>query len=273
MHILTGHIEELVLTALLKDGSLRTSELLEKAFRKRQYTKQGVYRVLRKLKAEEKVVIYKSTVSINNFWREQLQSLLDAHDSGNSIVGDVRELQSGDRLSLKLRGLSAADQVWSHLFIPIEKWLSNRHPLFLYNQHNWTGLLRKETDRVHVERLERSRRPTYLTIGSIATLDKAVTRTMESKYFEHSFNAKLKFSFYIAVIGDFVFQMKLLGNGDTRINTIFSEKDAVTAKSLMEKADKQILCRIIVEKNATKAASWKKRLGKDFYIPKKYRHF
>lgn len=273
MHILTGHIEELVLTALLKEGPLKTSALLEKAFRKNQYTKQGVYRVLRKLKAEEKVVIYKSIVSINNFWREQLQSLLGAHDSGNSIVGDVRGLQSGDRLSLKLRGLSTADQVWSHLFIPIEKELSNRHPLFLYNPHNWTGLLREETDRIHAERLARSRRPTYLTIGSIATLDKAVTRSVESKYLEYSFNAKLRFPFYIAVIGDCVFQMRLLGDGNTRINTIFAEEDAVTAKNLLEKADRQILCRIIVEKDATKATSWKKRLGKDFYIPEKYRHF
>src|SRR3989338_9289771 len=99
MKILTGHIEELVLTALLKEGPLKTSDLLEKAFRKNQYTKKVVYRVLRMLRFEEKVVIYKSVVSINNFWREQLQSLLSTSPLDTSVIGDARGLENGDRLS------------------------------------------------------------------------------------------------------------------------------------------------------------------------------
>ena len=274
MHILTGHIEELVLTALLKEGSLTTSELLERSFRRHHYTKQGVYRVLRKLKAEEKIVVYKSVVSINNFWRDQLQSLLAAKDPDTSIVGDVRGLKKGDRLSLKLRGLSTVDQVWSHLFISVEKDLSNRHPLFLYNPHNWTALLREETDRTHAERFEQSQRPTYLVVNSTSKLDKAVTQAMQFKYLEYSFTTKLRIPFYISVIADYVLQIKLLGEGNAKIDSIFtSEHDIVTAKDMLAKLDHQISCRIVVEKDPVKAALWKKRLGKDFDIPKKYRDF
>lgn len=275
MQLLNGHIEGLILNILLRDGSLSTKELLGKVFADRSCTRQGMYRALRKLKTEEKIVVYKSAVSINNFWREQLQSLLTANDPAVTIVGDVRGLKKDDRISLRLHGLSIADQVWSHIFIPIEKELSPQHPLFLYNPHNWTALLREETDRVHAQRLEQNRRPTYLLIGSVTRLDKTVTRSMEFKYLEYSFSSSSRFPFYIAVIGDYIFQMKLLGDGNVKIDSIFStEHDVTIAKDLLAKLDSQkIKCRIIIEKSPLKAVQWKKRIGKDFYIPKKYRDF
>lgn len=273
MRLLTGNIEEAVLTSLLREGALPTKELVEKVSKKHACTKQGVYRVLRKLKSEEKVVMYKSIVSINNFWREQLQSLLTLN-TRVSIVGDLRGLKEGDRLSLKLRGLSIADQVWSHLFISIEKELLRHHPLFLYNPHNWSAILREETDRVHAQRFEQNQRPAYLVVGSIGKLDKMVTRAMEFKYLEYSFSPRLHFPFYVAVISDYVFQMKLLGEGNAKIDAIFiSEQDVPAAKNLLAKLDNQVVCRVIVEKDPIKATLWKKRLGKDFYIPKKYIDF
>lgn len=272
MQLLSGKIEESVLSFLLTEGVLPTKELVEKVSRKHSCTKQGVYRVLRKLKSEEKIVIYKSTVSINNFWRERLQSLLSINNTETSIVGDLRKLKKGDRISLKLKGLSSTDQVWSHLFVSIEKELPNHYPLFLYNPHNWTSLLREEADKAHAEHLTQNKRPAYLMIGSTKELDKEATRAMEFKYLEYSFSSKLHVPFYIAVISDYVFQMKLLGEGDNKMESIFSkEHDIQTAKNLLAKLDTQISCRIVVEKNPAKASEWKKRIGKDFYIPKKYK--
>jgi len=274
MKLLSGHIEEVAIALLLREGPLSTRELLEKIYKKHPCTKQGVYRVLRKLRVEEKIVLYKSIVSINNFWREQLQLLITTNGTNLSVVGDLRGLKKGDRISIKIKGLSAADQVWSHLFVGVENELPNHHPLFLYNPHNWTSLLREDTDRVHAERLERKHRPIYLTIGSVTELDKAVTRAMEFKHFEYNFNLKLRAPDYIAVVGDYVFQLRLLGSGNDHINSIFSsEDDPLQARKLLEKLDAKIACRIIIEKNPIKALQWKKRLGRDFYIPKKYRDF
>lgn len=274
MQILTGHIENIVLTALLEDGPLTTSELLDRAFRKNQYTKQGVYRVLRKLKREEKVVIYKSTVSVNALWRAHMQTLLSGHDVAAPLIGDVQNLKKSDRLSLKIRGLSNADRVWTQLFVPLEQTLPRKHPLFLYNSHNWTGLLRRDVDQAHAKRLEEGRRPAYLMVGSTSELDKAVTRTVQSTYLEYAFNARVRAPFSVAVVSDYLFTFKLLGNGNTRVHALFiKERDPETAKRALEKLDPKTACRIIVEKNPAKAAVWKKRIGQDFYIPKQYRDF
>jgi|CXWL01.1.fsa_nt_gi hypothetical protein len=274
MELLTKNLEGLILDLLLVEGSLTTKDLIEKLSRKHPCTKQGVYRALRKLRSEEKIVTHQSLVSVNNFWREQMQSLLRLHDAGSSVIGDVRELRKGDKLSLKLRGLSTTDQVWSHLFVGLEKELPSRYPLFLYNPHNWLSLLREETDRIHAQRLEQNHRPTYLIVGSSGDLDKAVTQAMKFKYFEYSFNARIHQPDYMAIIADYVFQLKLLGDGNSHIHSIFStENDVLSAKNLLVKLDKKIACRIVIEKNPAKALLWKKRIGKDFYIPKKYASF
>ena len=61
-------IEQLTLKTLQK-GTISTIKLIENIFALRpKTTKQGVYRVLRKLKNEEKIVIHGKFVSLNLHW-------------------------------------------------------------------------------------------------------------------------------------------------------------------------------------------------------------
>ena len=274
MQLLTGHLEELVLTHLLREGSQLTKQLVETILKKHRCTKQGVYRVVRKLKSEEKIIVYRSRVSVNSFWQEQVRSLFAPRDTDESIVGNLHRLKKGDRISLTVRGLSSADKVWSHLFVEVENRIADRHPLFLYNPHNWAALLREETDRIHIERLTKKGRAAYLLVGATTTLDKKVTQRVATGKLDYSFGHKINTLSYVVVVADYLFQMTLLGDGNSQLQKIFSyETDMSMARKLLEKSDHKITCRIVIEKDQRKALPWKKRIGKEFFIPKKYRDY
>lgn len=272
MKLFNGNLEETVLTLLAGTSFLSTTALIQRVRHIRGIvTKQGVYRVLRKLRAEEKVIIYRSRVSLNVLWIETLKHFTE-RQSHFSILGDLRSLQDGEQLSLRTTSLISLDQLWSDLFSSLEQILPAHHPLFLYNPHNWSILMREETDRIHIERLIKRSRPIFLTIGSATPLDKeTVTRVRNS--FQCSIRS-LALNYYVAVLGDYLIYVKFSRKGTILIDNVFRTITSPHESKLrFLHLNKKISARITIMRNTQKALTWKRRLAKDFYIPKKNRDY
>lgn len=272
MKLFNGYIEENILSLLLKEGDAHTSHLLERVNSTRACTRQGFYRALRKLRDDEHVVIHRSLVSVNKMWLRRLQVLVQSSVAGRSVIGDMGKLGVGEKLELTFKGLSAMDRLWSHLFSNIELTVPLKHPLFLFNPHNWSALLRTETDKAHEETLRERQRPSYLVIGSATELDKEVTRAMDFRHLEFSFNPRLTQQSYIAVLGDYAIEVRLSPTSRKAIDSIFRNyKSSLEARRAMEKIDPKIVCKILIEKEPVKAREWSRRIARDFHIPKRYR--
>ena len=109
-------IEDLVINAL-KKGTKTTSELIQNiALIRANSTKQGIYRVLRKLKGEEKIVIHGKLVSLNIQWLKtmgEFYSLAEFYYSGSS--GDTfLNLKGRDKIVYSFKNLNLLDAFGIH---------------------------------------------------------------------------------------------------------------------------------------------------------------
>lgn len=270
--LLSGHLEGTILDTLLQKGSMSTTKIQDELFPTHQFTRQGFYRALRKLRSDERVVVYKSHVSVNEMWLRRVKHLINRVPGQSFIIGDFSKLGNGEQLSLTLKGLSAMDRLWSHLFSVIEEHVPSRHPLFLFNPHNWSAILREDADRAHESVLKQRKRATYLVIGSASALDNEATKNIGFQHVEFSFNPKHAQEVYVAVIGEYVIEVRLSPKTRKAVNDIFNKDcNLKQAKLMLQKIDRDAVCKIIIEKDASKAQQWTRRLSKEFYIPKKNR--
>ncbi|HEC30479.1 MAG TPA: hypothetical protein ENI66_00500 [Candidatus Yonathbacteria bacterium] len=262
MKIFNGNIEEVILTTLFKEGSISTTRLVKS--RNIRATKQGVYRTLRKLKLEEKVIIHNSAVSLNDLWVFKLMSILPEREQNISLVGNLRGLRDKEKISIKIKTLTHFDQVWTNIFLSVESGVETSIPLYLYNPHNWLYLLREKTDKIHMKRLAQKNRPTYLIVGSSLRPDKEIKRIMQTKDFKYQINTKIKSKKYIAVLGNYIMQTTLSENTTFEIEEAFKLEDLDEIKTRLFEIDKDAVAKIVVEKNTAKALVWTRRLSKDF---------
>lgn len=274
MYLFDGRIDGLVLATLLREGPLSTHRLIERIDDVRHgATKQGVYRVLRMLVKQEKIVIYKSVVSINALWRDRLQRALAG---GQTIVlfSGLDRLDEGNRFEFRSNSLVHADQIWSQLFLSIEPIIATKHPLYVYNPHDWFIILRPENERLHAERLI-ARRPIFLTVGGTTALDRETAVLAQADGYECALNPHIKRDVYIAIIGPYVTETRVHRLGADAIEGIFKTCDSLetAGEHLMALAERRVPVRISIEKNARKAQKWKRRLARDFFVPKRNRDF
>ena len=274
MKLFDGGIEEIVLELLLDVRKVSIEELIKRVDQRRGgATKQGVYRVLRKLKRDGKVVIYKSSVSINTLWIEKLRSTTMGI-SRMSIFGDLSSLKKEEKVAIEGKGLVETDALWSEAFINIENKITTKHPLYLYNPHNWTILAQPETDRIHADRLRHKQRPIFLSIGGRMLLDKETVRLASLEKIHCSLSSVFRSPHFIAIIGDYVLSVKLSQKGSALLDKVFRECVSPDEAARAIKAiGGGIKAKIFIENNPARARDLKKKIARDFFIPKQNKDF
>ena len=267
MKLLNGKIEEAILTSLLQKKNVSTTDLVESMKTgKTKATKQGIYRVLRKLKNEEMIIIYKSIVSINDLWLFKLRALVEDKGGPSSLIGNLEDLKEKEKISLKIKSLTHLDQIWSNIFLSIESKIPSDVALFLYNPHNWFILFREETDKIHIKRLAKKQRQTFLVIGGTTDADREITKSVRTRDLHSSVNAKIKSKEYLAILGDYIIKVKLSDQENRLIDSVFTNlKNLEDIKTTLYELDMKATSTITVEKNKIKAKEWQKRLSRDFF--------
>lgn len=167
-----------------------------------------------------------------------------------------------------------ADQVWSQLFLGVESTIPAKHPLYVYNPHDWFIIVRPETERLHAERLL-ARRPVFLTIGGATVLDRQTADLGRKDGYECTVTSRIKTESYVAIIGPYVTETRISKRGAADIAAIFETSPSLEEARgrLAALAAKRIPVRISIEKDECKANEWKRRLSRDFFIPKRNRDF
>ncbi|MDR3557903.1 MAG: hypothetical protein P4L61_00030, partial [Candidatus Pacebacteria bacterium] len=212
MNLLNGNLEETILTALLHRSPLLITDLIKEinsGAGKPKFTKQGIYRALRKLHKEEKVVINESIASINDLWLVRWNDLLEESGHGISLVGDLGDLSEKEKIHLNIKSLTHLSEIWSNLFLKIEPKMGKSSRVFLYYPHDWFPLLRKGTEKTNIRIASVRRRKTFLAVHGHASLDKQVMQNRRSLDFRCSINSEINADEYIAVFEDYIFTIKM----------------------------------------------------------------
>ena len=138
---------ETLMIRLLQAGPIQSTQLIEKvAILRPQTTKQGVYRVIRKLSGLEHIVIHGKTISLNLQWIKTMESFFSVAEfyyaphqaTGSGFLG-IRE---GDKVVYFFKNLKSLDAFWGHAFYLFSK-LSGSEPIYVYNPNEWFAYARQ----------------------------------------------------------------------------------------------------------------------------------
>jgi hypothetical protein len=151
-------IEQLLLETLQK-GTDSASELIKKiSIIRPKTTKQGVYRVLRKLRSEEKIVVHGKSISLSLHWIKNMSEFFSVAQfyyspkiSGSDSFLNVKEK---DKIVYFFKNLNLLDSFWSHAFYMFNEILNPKEPIFIYNPHEWFAYARQETEQTLIKTMK-----------------------------------------------------------------------------------------------------------------------
>lgn len=271
-------IEGIVLKILQK-GTIQTAALLENVILSRsKTTKQGIYRVLRKLKNEEKIVIHGKSVSLNLHWIKKMNdffSLARFHYASKVTSADnFLNIREKDKIVYFFKNLNLLDSFWSHAFHLFAEASNPMEPIFVYNPHEWFAYARRETEQGLIKTMNQKIKPVLITVAHGDPLDKQLTGKLRSEYVQYTIANKNIFgkqNYYFNVFGDVLIEVLIDPNISRQIDAFFKKTTVFNdeaSNELLEIVSKNGKNKLIISRNKKKAKKYKKILSKDFYIKK-----
>ena len=257
----------------LQSGPISTARLLE-AVRKRRRgtTKQGMYRVLRKLVAGEVVVKHKLQVSLNVAWLAKLETFLSkAERSYIASGGSIMDLEDGDRVKYEFGSTNVAEAFWNHTNHVL---VANhpKTPWFGYNPHCWFFLVDAERERGFRDFIKKNGGQYFIVSDGKTPLDRSIRDEFDDRSSQYHMRDTPLFdkdNYYLNVIGDYVIEAWLDPKHSRSIERVYVATVACTPEV------KEELRAIITSKGRTKltishdkkkAERFRRLLAKPFHV-------
>jgi len=271
-------IEELILETLQK-GSLLSVDLIEEIFKLRKgTTKQGVYRVLRKLNEEEKILIHNKNISLNLHYLKKMTNFFNLAEHfylpKNLNNSDFLNLSDKEKISYTFKKVDMLDAFWTHIFYMLNEIIDSKNPIYVYNPHEWFTYVRKDSDDAIIESNKEKTRQILLTISNNDFLDKDFVRKMRSETLQCNIDTKKIFNkdnYYISVLSDYIIEVYIDEKVSKEIDIFFKEVknfDDIEKEKLKDIVSKIGKNKMIISRDKIRAEKLKKILGKDFFIKK-----
>jgi len=270
-------VEEIVLEILQK-GTLSGTEIVRQVSVLRpKTTKQAVYRVLRKLKDEEKIVIHGKSVSLNIQWLKSMgefYSLAEFYYSGSTGTGSFLNIKGRDKIIYLFKNLNLLDAFGIHALHMMGMVTEKYTPLFAYNPHEWFFWARREAEQMFVEAMHKDERQLFLVSSHSDPLDLELRKHYQGDLLQYHIAEKPllpKDNYYFVVIGDYLmevyFDEKIIQELDEFYSkTLAWNEDA--KESLQKIIFKSSKNKLVISKNRRKIERYKKMLSPYFFIKK-----
>ncbi len=266
-------IEEHILAGL-RAGPKTTTSLLGEVSASLSVTKQGFYAALRKLKADETIVVYKGSVSINTAWiqrmNDRVREMQSAYLAGDDI--GFLGLREGESISYRFANTQHLDTFWGHSQNVLISQTSVSEAVYSYDPHYWFYIARPDTEQKLVSDIVASGRQFLMTVGGASPLDKALKEDFSDDLRQYHLGNPLKNdNYYVVVIGNYVTEVTLDPEIAEQVNDIYTsatEKDTDSVGKLKNLLTAKARHKIKISRNSRKARELKATLGKNFFVRK-----
>ncbi len=261
---------------VLQQGTLLATEIIKKvALLRVSTTKQAVYRVLRKLKKEEKVAIHGKSVSLNIQWikaMEEFFSLAQFHYYGSAGTDSFLNIKGRDKITYSFRNLNLLDVFGIHALHIIGLVLEKKIPLFAYNPHEWFFWARHEAEEVFVDTMQKDERQLFLVSSHSDPLDLELRKHYQGDLLQyHIVESPLfpKDNYYFCIFGDYLmevyFDEKIINELDLfyKETKVWNESAKLALQKIVLKSSKN---KLVLSRNLRKITRFKKMLSPYFFI-------
>lgn len=260
-------IKETIISLLAK-GSIDSTELQKEVSIQKKVTKQGFYKALRELVAEEVVVKNKQLVALNNFWVNKMQAFTASIDKQYQSEDSFLNLEEGESLIYHFKTLSSLDVLWMHYFYIIAK-KEPTEPIVFYNAHEFWSLFRFAEENAMYEWIHKTERKMYGVIGGATPLDRSTTEYVNQYELQFAYepNVGMAKNYFTSVIGDYILDTILDMNTANAIDKLYQKHtvwNEEVAKELGEILSRLKRSKVVIYRNKKKAEQLRKKLMKYF---------
>ncbi|MBU1102588.1 hypothetical protein KJ853_02955, partial [Patescibacteria group bacterium] len=256
-------IEQLILKTLQK-GTISTIRLIQNISAIRSgTTKQGVYRVLRKLKDGEKIVIHGKSVSLNLHWIKNMNeffSLAQFYYSPKVANPDgFLNVREKDKIVYFFKNLNLLDSFWSHAFHMFNEISNPKEPIFVYNPHEWFAYARQETEQTLIKTMKEKNRQVLITVAHDDPLDRKLKKKFRSDLLQYDIADKKIFekqNYYLNIFGDCLIEVFIDQKITKQIDEFFKKTKSFDDKAreeLLKIVSKNGKNRLVISRNKKKA--------------------
>jgi hypothetical protein len=241
-------------------GPQVTTELVQK-FTKRGFTKQGVYKVLRKLRDEEKIIWYKSHIEINLVWLyREIDALTALLPTPQIALDDFSK-----KHVYRVANLAELDVLYDQLFVKLmDRVPSTIQNFFFYDLHNYAYVYKASLVDWYVDFMCKRKANIFLLVGSQSSLDYAITCDMSNV---RSHCIPKKWNAFVTVFGNYVIHNSIDAGVAKELDMIFKNETKESGRSkLIALAKVKGNFKITVEMNLQKARQIEKVFKKYFLI-------
>ncbi len=258
------NLEEQLFRYVLDRREVATNEILEEEqFSK--YTKQGIYKALRRLRDEEKVLwSKKGKIEIHLLWiQREIDKLASALPEKELVFKRFSEVP----VSYTASTLADLERLYGQIFISLISSLKNDVRNFLfYDVHNYTYINTTMIVDWYIDYIRRSGGDIYLLVGSHSVLDEVLRKRNKMKEI-HYHCISPRWPVALSVFGDYVISIRFH-------KKILSEFEKIFACSSLEEAtpllsslyQKKLNSKITIELNPVRANNISKTFKKYFLI-------
>ena len=267
-------IEEYILNHLKNEPILMLKLVQKIKLDRPGTTKQAVYYVLRKMRKDSQIVIYKGVAALNISWINSMINFyaIAKYNYTKTGYGDfsILNLENKEKIKYYFNDPIKADIFWTHILYLLMSFCPKGEHYYLYNPHQWFLLLRSENEQKLFDDMVISGRKVLQLVGSNTYLDKYVNKYFNNNEKQFFANEKAWFSnnYYLNVIGDYLIEVYLDKTMSQELDDFYFETKSFNApdqEKLKNIIDKEGRVRIVVSRNNKKAEKIKKRFDKYFY--------
>lgn len=229
-------------------------------------TIQAVYKSLRQMVADSIVVKNKQGYALSREWVSRI-----TRELGGS--NDVLSILSGESVKYSFVSLKSLDAFWKHLMKMLDISFVGC-PVFIYNPYCvWLHVESRYNSEVsYLRNFELEKKHCFLSIGNKTSLDRGIKVRFQNDYLQISNSTPPTFSHdYISVVGDFILTTKLGSKLNKAIAAAYTKKE-LGIEELLKSINTTLQDKgkywLLLEKDEKKAAFYRNKLAKNFYIPK-----
>ncbi|MBI4088858.1 hypothetical protein HY415_02055 [Candidatus Kaiserbacteria bacterium] len=261
---------------LLQRGPLPILELIDGVDASRRgTTRQGVYRVLRKLRREEKIVIHGKSVSLNLQWLRRMSEYFSVaqyyYSLKHSNPDFFLNLEEREKISFTFKTLLDLDIFASHVIHMFAEIIGEHEPVFVFNPHEVFSYGRREAEKMLLKAMLEMKKQVFILSSRESPLDIALKKQFDGTRIQYHIEPTVPFdrgNYYFNVYGDYLLEITLDKNITATLEAFYlktSMFDEQAEKELLEIFARKSRHKLIITKNKKKTDAYKRFFSKYFY--------
>ena len=258
------NLEDIILEILVTEQ--KTAKVILKEVQKlgHSYTIQAIYNALHGLIVSEAVIKIGFYYKINEEWKSRLIDKLSKPSE---------DMLDGEKTIFLLNSLTHQDLQWKNTILPLHNKYP-KDPIFFYNYHYiWIhlGETREQSELDYYKSFEQQKRYAFSLVASHSPLEVETKKIIENDYVRIFIDDKpIQSTGYITIINDYIITSYLQKKTIQEIEECYKHaKNIPELRRLIQKIDfKTKRVKIVIERDKEKAKKLRKKMAKDFYVPK-----